>query len=478
MRKVLAALLCLVIGTVGIAWAQTAGEAGIGDDFYPFLGNGGYDVLHYVIDLEVSPDYSALDGLVQFEATATQAISQFNVDFMGMTVDSITVDGQPATFSREASELVITPAAAIESGATFSVTVNYHGVPGEDSEGRTIDFSGGWYPYEGGALVAAEPAGARQWFPCNDHPLDKATFTFHISVPDESVVVANGILKDRYAEAGQTTFVWEMRQPMATYLATVQINPFIEQTSVSAGGVPIRNFFPATLYEQGVEVFARQPEMMDYFETIFGPYPFEAYGAVVADVELGFALETQTVSLFGRDVLLDDTWGDTSPESVIAHELAHQWFGNSVTPATWRDLWLNEGFATYAQVLWEEYNNGRDSADGLLITYYALLRNPMIISNGIAAPADPPPTRLFNRVVYVRGALALHVLRLEVGDEAFFTIIRQWAERYQYSNATTQDFIDLAVEVSGDTDVPALLDAWLYQDPLPDIPEMRLFGGS
>jgi aminopeptidase len=216
--------------------------------------------------------------------------------------------------------------------------------------------------------------------------------------------------------------------------------------------------------------------MIDYFETVFGEYPFDMYGVVVADTDLSFALETQTITLFGRDVISSVSSRGSYQESVIAHELAHQWFGNSVTPATWRDLWLNEGFATYAQVLWEEHTEGRASAERLLESHYSVLRNPMIISAGLAAPADPPPTRLFNQVVYLRGGLTLHVLRLHVGDEAFFKILREWAQRYQYSNATTQDFIDLAVEVSGDAGVPALMDTWLYQDALPDIPQLGLVG--
>lgn len=475
MRKILTALLILVAGTVGIAWAQTAGDIGIGDDFYPWLGNGGYDVQHYLIDLDVNEDYTALNGSVTIDAIATQALSSFNLDFQGMTVESVMLNGAETDFKRLEDELVIAPAEPLSEGEAFTVMVAYYGVPGEDSTGGAIDFSGGWYAYDGGALVAAEPAGARQWFPANDHPLDKATFSFKISVPGAAQVVANGEFTAVYVEDELTTYEWEMRDLMATYLATVQINTFKGEQTTSAGGVVIRNFFPEYLYDDAVKVFARQPEMMDYFETVFGDYPFDMYGAVVADVELGFALETQTISLFGSDVVTSKSWGGTSPESVIAHELAHQWFGNSVTPATWRDLWLNEGFATYAQVLWEDHTNGRASADFLVEGYYAMLNNPMLLTSGMAAPADPPPTRLFNRVVYVRGALALHVLRLQVGDEAFFKIIREWAQRYQYGNATTQEFIDLAVEISGDAGVSDLLDAWLYQAPLPDIPQMQLF---
>jgi len=477
MRNVTAALLILVVLTVGVAWAQEAGDPSIGDDFYPWLGNGGYDVAHYLIDLDVSDDLISLDGFVEIEATATQDLSSFNLDFVGMTVDSITLNGVEATFERTGGELTITPAEALAEGEAFTLRVAYYGVPGQDDDGRALDFSGGWYTYETGVLVAGEPDGARGWFPCNDHPLDKATFSFKISVPAGYEVAANGELTAEYIENDRMTYEWEMRDVMATYLATVNIQDFEVRTDESVGGVPIRNYFPAALADDGEATFTRQAEMIDFFETVFGEYPFEMYGVVVADTELGFALETQTMTLFGSDVITSKSWGDTSNESVIAHELAHQWFGNKVSLATWRDLWLNEGFATYAQILWDEYNDGRAEVNRVVKLYYTSLKSSAIPPE-MAAPGNPPESYLFNQSVYVRGALTLHALRLQVGDEAFFKILREWTQRYGYTNATTQNLIDLAVEISGDEGVRDLMDAWLYQVALPDIPQMQLFGDA
>lgn len=470
--------LALMLTVVGVVWAQEEGSPGIGDEFYPLLGNGGYDVQHYTIDLDVSDDMTTLDGFVVIEALATQDLSQFNLDFIGMTVESVTVDGAEASFERDGAELVITPAVALESGALFSTTVEYNGVPGRDSEGESINFNGGWYAYRGGALVASQPDGSRQWFPCNDHPLDKATFSLKITVAPTYQVASNGEFTSVYAEGDRLTYEWEMRQPMATYLTTVNIHTFDVRTDESASGIPIRNYFPVDLADEAEALFAPQAEMIDYFEGVFGPYPYDYYGSVVANVQLGFALETQTMSLFGRDIVTTG-WGGMA-ESVIAHELAHHWVGNSVSPATWRDLWLSEGFASYAQILWEEHLNGRAAADEMVEGFYAEMSNPMMAANlerrGVAAPANPTPDALFNSSVYTRGALALHALRLQMGDEAFFTFVRKWVSLYTFSTATTQDLIDLAVEVSGDESIRDLMDAWLYQDPLPDIPQMRLFG--
>jgi aminopeptidase N len=213
--------------------------------------------------------------------------------------------------------------------------------------------------------------------------------------------------------------------------------------------------------------------MLDYFELVFGPYPYEAYGAAVADVDLGFALETQTLSLFGRNIVTGTPRGRA--ESVIAHELAHQWFGNSVSLSTWRDIWLNEGFASYAQILWTEYKYGADSADSMLRSWYAQINNPLVrMSEGNAVPGEPAQDRLFTTAVDLRGGLTLHALRLAVGDDAFFAILRAYADRYQHGNATTADLVALSEEISGQP-LADLFDAWLYQQRVPDLPEMGLY---
>lgn len=478
MRKILIVLLALLALTAGAVIAQeaaqTAGSDTIGDDFYPRLGNGGYDTLHYTLDIDVNMRSNIIDGITTIEAEATQDLSAFNLDFYGFTIGKITVNGEVAEHNRRGRELTITPVEPIAEGETFTVRVSYAGEP---PESERLGFSGGWANYTRGVFVASEPAGAALWYPVNDHPLDKATYTVTVTVPEPYTVVSNGFLTEVVEEDDATTYTWENDDLTASYLVTVQIAEFEERTDQTASGLPIRNYFPVALADDGEIVFSRQKEMIEYFETVFGPYPFDVYGSVVADVELPFALETQTISMYGRDIITRNS-GRRSPDGaqgVIAHELAHQWFGNSVSLSTWEDIWLNEGFATYAQALWIEHTEDAEARDAMLESWYAIIANPRFAINGIAAPGSPPPNGLFNASVYLRGAWTLHALRLEVGDEAFFDTLRTYTARFAYNNATTADFIEIAETISGKT-LGTLFQNWLYEDDVPDVPEMGLSG--
>jgi aminopeptidase N len=469
MRKV---VICLLMATLVSAALAQSGADGLGDEYYGQLGNGGYDVQKYTLTIDVDDTLRSLSGIAVIDAVATQTLSQFNLDLIGLEVKSVFVNGDPAIYLFEQPELTIRPLIRLPDGEAFRIEINYGGIPSVRRGGNS--FATGWFNYPGGVLVASEPDGASNWFPNNNHPLDKALFDITLTVPVPMVALSNGVLTETTEEAGQLTYHWVMDDPMATYLATVNIDEFILDESMSESGVRIRNYFPVELAQRGAEVFARQGEMIDFFETVFGPYPFAEYGAVVADTNLNFALENQTLSLFGRGVLGDGGLrSGTPPESVIAHELAHQWFGNSVSLSQWRDIWLNEGFATYAQVLWLDHTSGRAAADSLLKSFYLQINTPLLAAAGTAAPGNPPRTQLFNGSVYVRGAWVLHALRLAVGDELFFRILKTYADRFAYGNATTEDFILLAVEVSGQ-DVRPLLEAWIYNEGLPSVPEMNL----
>jgi aminopeptidase N len=233
------------------------------------------------------------------------------------------------------------------------------------------------------------------------------------------------------------------------------------QTQEGPNGLPIRNFFPPEIADEAERDFADTPAMIAYFSEVFGPYPFEAYGVVVADTSLGFALETQTLSLFARSWVTD--FGDI--EEAVAHELVHQWYGNSVSLARWEDIWLNEGFATYGSWLWLAHRYGDEALAEYVTQVEESLREQ---SSGILPPGDPPASDLFNVGVYYRGALALHALRLEVGDDAFFEILRTYAERFEYGNATTEDFIALAEEISGQS-LELFFQGWLYAEAMPGL---------
>lgn len=470
MKQLLVILLVVIMGGTVHAQQASPGAPGLGDPYDPLLGNGGYDAQHYTLVLEVDFENIQLAGTVAIDAVATQNLSVFNLDFLGFDIELIEVNGDEARFLRQNRELRITPPEPLLDGEAFTVAVTYSGEPGAGL-GRADAFSRGWNWYDGGVFVASEPAGAAHWYPVNDHPMDKATYTFEITVPQPYVVAANGILKEMIDDGDTITYVWETEYPMASYLATVNIADFVEVTEEGPDGVPIRNYFPARLAEAAEPVFAETAEMMSFFIDTFGPYPFEAYGVVVADTPLFFALETQTISLFGSQVVPGAVIGVVSQRSnteiVVAHELAHQWFGNSVTPASWQDIWLNEGFATYASALWVEYKYGAQAFDEMMRFFYSNLAGRNF------TPGDPLDDGLFSTGVYQQGAWTLHALRLAVGDDVFFEILRTYADRFRYGNASTADFIALAEEVSGER-LESLFNAWLYVGGVPPVPEMGL----
>ena len=462
-------ILCAVICAAGMVFAQdTAGAPGIGDDYFPELGNGGYDTQHYRLDLAWDDDSNNLSGTTTISASAMHDLTAFNLDFLGFDISEITVNGQPAEFDRKGRELVITPPKTLQTGVDFTVAISYSGVPGEGVPNYYDVFARGWTRHDDGVYVASEPNGAAYWYPVNDHPLDKAAYTFEITVPQPYVVAANGILENTVEDGDRVTYTWEAENPIASYLVTVNIGDFVVDETTGPGDLPIRNYFPSSIFPQGVVTFRPTAKIIEFFSDTFGPYPFEAYGVVVADVRLGFALETQTLSLFGRDA----AGGGSRSENVVAHELAHQWFGNSVSLAEWKDIWLNEVFATYAAALWAEHTAGPEALDNYMRGIYLALANPLS-SNRFVAPGDPPKDDLVNSGVYVRGAWVLHALRLKVGDEPFFNILRTYYDRYKYSNATAADFINIAEEISGQQ-LDEFFDGWLYAKTVPDVPELDL----
>jgi aminopeptidase N len=432
----------------------TAGAPGVGDPYFPDTGNGGYDVGRYDLDLTWRPDARRMDGGVTITATATQALSSFVLDAVGLEVGSVDVDGAAATATAEGErDLVVEPEEPIDAGAEFTVEVAW------SAEARRLagadPVNPGWVASGAGDQVYAafEPFGAATLFPVNDHPSDKAAYGLRVTVPEGLDVVANGRHTETVPGSGVATWVFDAPDPMASYLVQVVIGDLEVLESTGPGGLPIRHAFDADVADDLAGTMDRTAEMIEVYEDLFGPYPFVTYGAVVVDEPLGFALETQTLSIFGTD--------SASSESVVAHELAHQWFGNAVSPATWQDIWLNEGFAVYAELLWsaEVGEGGPDEFADAMRGAFGAYDVP---------PADPGPDDLFAPSVYDRGALTLHVLRHEVGDDAFFDIVRAWFERNNGASASTADFEALAEEISGEELTP-LFDAWLHARVMPEV---------
>ncbi len=438
--------------------AALAGATTLHDPYVGSFGNGGYDVQHYDLALDWQPDAERLDGIATITAIATQDLSAFNLELSGLSVSAATIDGAGASFEHEGDELTITPAVTIEEGRTFDVTITYGGTPVDNSFDAGAEVSpSGWHTRDGYAYVAGEPLAASTFHPANDHPSDKASFTYRITAPSNLTVGASGTLEDRVDDDATTTWTFEQPDPQTTYLTTILIGDFTQvDGGTSKSGVPVRNVIDSDLVDRVGDVFDNQPEMIDAFEPLFGPYPFGVYGSAVVKDGFGGALETQTLSIFGAD-----TMGFDAIEAIVAHELAHQWFGNNVSLDRWGDIWLNEGFASYAEALWAEASDPGFSFDSWIRR--RLLAGPVLNS----PVQDPPVDDLFGAQVYRRGALTLHALRLEVGDDVFFEILRTWNDRFGGGNAISADFESLAAELSGQ-DLADFFDAWLRADELPD----------
>ena len=432
------------------------GDFGIGDEYYPGLGNGGYDVQHYDLDLAYAAD-GTVEADVVIAAVATQNLSGFNLDFVGWEIDDFAVDEIWTEFRRDGDELVIHPVQVL-LGEAFEIKISYHGTP-EPMQSAALPMEIGWLTgLRGEQFAVAEPDAAHSWFPSNDHPIDKATFLFAITVPTGLMGAANGELTDVVESDTTTTYHWSMNAPMAPYLATVAIGEgwqIVEDpVSTQVAGLPIRNVLPPDIANDPPTVLRQTGEMINVLEEAFGPYPFDRYG--IAVIGFGSALETQTLSIFARAIVDAPVF-----EYVHVHELAHQWFGNSVSVAQWSDIWLNEGFATFSELLWIEHLHGAGA-------YREEIANRTEIARvaGLGPPGTPPPNDLFNRSVYIRGALVLVALRDKIGDDAFFETLHTYTERYANSNATTDDFIAIAEEISGH-DLNNLFATWLYDQAIP-----------
>ncbi|MET8979591.1 M1 family metallopeptidase [Streptomyces sp. NPDC004539] len=447
--------LTAVLIAASPAAAGPVGDAGVGDPYFPLAGNGGYHVSHYDLTLAYDPGTKHLAGTAVLTARATQDLTRFDLDLSGLTVTGLTVDHRRAAHRRSGQELVVTPDRPLRKGRTFRVTVTYQGTPAPvtDPDGS----ADGWIPTDDGAFVAGEPQGAMTWFPANNHPLDKASYDFALTVPQGRTAVANGVLVGQRTRNGRTTFRWHQAEPMAAYLATATVGTFKVRQYTTKSGLKVYDAIDPREANAAEPVTRQLPAVLDWESKLFGPYPFRAAGSIVDHApQVGYALETQTRPVYDR-----------APDlSTLVHESAHQWFGDSVSLTSWKDIWLNEGFATYAEWLYDEQHGG-DSAQK---TFDALYASPA--GDGLWAfpPGNPGSgANIFARPVYARGAMTLHVLRKTVGDRAFFRVLRSSAAEHRGGNGTTAQFQRLAERISGKNLGP-LFHTWLYTAGKPTLP--------
>jgi aminopeptidase N len=429
-----------------IAAAPATAADGDSEPFFPRSGNRGYDASSYEVHLRYAPASGRIQAAAAIAATATQGLSRFSLDLYGLRVSSVTVDGEDAGFTRGRGKLKLRPNRRIAPGESFYVVVRYRGRPR-----RIIDPDGtaeGWNRTDDGAFAVGEPVGTPAWLPCNNALADKASFYFEITVPTRLKAVANGRLAGVGRSRSLATFAWRAKEPMNAYLAVLGIGRG-ELVRSNAAGLPAWTLVDPRFAEHQ-RALAALPKAILLFSRVFGPYPFDSAGSIVDYApELGYALETQTrpIYAFAPDV------------ATVAHETAHQWFGDSVGLRRWPEIWLNEGLATWAQWFYEERHGGPTVAQ----TFRRLYATPA----GDESFWDPPsahpgtPQHLFGSSVYARGGMAVQALRVEIGTQPLLKTLRRWATEHRYGSGTIREFEALAEEVSGE-ELGALFQRWLY----------------
>ena len=451
----LAALLALGLTTGSV---QAAGAAGVppvdggessGDPYYPRLGDTGYDALRYDVALRYAPATRRLSAITAIRLRPLVALKSLALDLRGLHVSRVTVDGHAAAFSQSDDKLRVRPADALPKGRAATVRVTYSG-----TTGRPVDNTGslfGWISTPHGALVASEAYGAPTWFPVNDSPADKAAYSFSVAVPRGKEVVANGLPVGKpVTRSGWTTWRYAEGTPMASYLATVVIGDYTITRSKSAG-LPsltaVDEHLTGSARKKSLAAIAKQPAIIRYFSQRFGAYPFRSAGSIVDSFDIEYALETQTRPIYSP----------SADETTVAHETAHQWFGDSVTPARWSDIWLNEGFATYAEWLWDQHA-GITTFDAEV---QRLRGTPASDDLWKGAVADPGVDHLYEGLVYDRGALALIQLRKRIGGSTFDRLLRTWAATHRHGTGSTAQFEALAARLSKQ-DLTSFFTIWLH----------------
>ena len=441
--------------------SAAVGSTAAPDPYLPGAGTNAYRVERYELELDYRVSSNRLSGRAVLHGIAQVPASAIVLDLTGLRATKVQLNGRKAArFSQRADQLVVTGQDVLQPGQRFTLEIRYEGQP---APRRGLWGEVGWEELSDGVLVAGQPNGAPSWFPCNDHPRDKASYRFTVTADANYRVVCNGVLKSHAVRSSRETWTYEQAEPMASYLATVQIGRY-DLHELNAGDrpgqVPQLLAVPAALANRAQAGLSRQEAMMRTFVNCFGPYPFNAYTVVVAGDELEIPLEAQGLSILGPNHLEQD-W---ESQRLIAHELSHQWFGNSLTAASWQDIWLHEGFACYAEWIWSEEAGVMSVVDRATLAWGRLNAAAQDLLVG-----DPGPAHMFDDRVYKRGALALHAVRVACGDLAFFALLQDWATQNRHGSVSTPDFI-LALDRATGIDSEALLHPWLFEEALPPLP--------
>ncbi|NKI43184.1 M1 family metallopeptidase [Streptomyces sp. LD120] len=479
-RTAASAALLLLAGVLGGCGGRSHGEeaparpgaAGVGDPYFPQAGNGGFDVRHYALRLGYTPRTERLTGTAVLTARAEQALSSFHLDLRGLRVSEVEVNGARARSSRRGQELLVRPARPLPAGREFTTRVRYAGRPLTLTQ--RDGSQEGWVRTEDGAVALGEPVGGMTWFPGSHHPSDKASYDIRVTVPKGLTAVAGGELRERRTAGGRTTFRWRSTEPVASYVATVAVGRFRLSSSVlpgrggkGGGGLPVWNAVDPVTGEAGRASVEALPKVMKWAERNFGGYPFSSAGGIVErEGDADYALETQTRPFYPGP----------PDEVLLVHEVAHQWYGNSVSPKTWRDMWLNESFATYAEWLWQEDHGGPSAQESFEAVHDgSYFETPDEALNlWKFPPARPPgPDRLSDAPSYEGGAMVLHRIRTVLGDRLFRRLLTGWPAAHRHGNADTRDFTSYVEKLGGPEHRSALRRVWkdwLYGTGKPELP--------
>ncbi len=434
------------------------GAAGAGDPYFPLMGNGGYDVQHYDLALSFDPTDRSIDASVDIAARATQNLSRFDLDFrQPLQVKSVTVDGKTATFSRDGvQELVVTPQQGVANKSDFKVKVSYSGRP------QNIYKYGpnGWMETSDGVVAMPQPNSTETFMPNNGIPSDKATYDFAITVPKGLQVVANGEPNGTTVNGDRATYKWHDGNQTPSELVMLAIGHFdIIDTKTTDGIRNITAIDPAAVEgpvaAANDEFNQRTGDITAWVQNKFGPYPFTSTGGLQdfgPDINFSEEMVTRPAYVHGQS---------TIPSTrLVVHELTHQYYGDLVTPASWRDVWLNESFATYAEWMYEGEHGGMTPQQH----FDELYNDPE--TDWTNKVGDPGVNHFFDDLVYQRGAMAIHQLRLAVGEETFSTLLKAWPAEHKNASASVKDYIAFAQRVSH-KDLSKLFNAWLYSEGKP-----------
>ncbi|MFE9064585.1 M1 family metallopeptidase [Streptomyces violaceusniger] len=456
----------------GTRTAPTPGAAGIGDTLHPGLGNGGYTVRHTDLALRFAEDLKTYTATTTLRGRATHALSRFDLDLTGTTVRSVTVDGREATWTRTGQELRVTPADPVPDGRGFSVEVTVHAPVAGPEEAQKLGTSAiGMVRAKGVVQTINQPSGAHRIAAFADHPAQKAPTTITIAAPSRVNAIANGELTATRREGAYTVRRFESRHKLAPELIQIGVGHFTVVKRRGPDGIKLRHALPTgQVNDLMPQLDTVVPKALRFLTRRLGPFPLRTYG--IYATPLGGELETQSLTLLATEELTKEGMEANGSDTIVAHEISHEYFGNSVSPRRWSDLWLNEGHAVYYQGLWSQEAHGTDPADAMKSAYRdatAQLRKQGPVADprlGAFMPKDMAP---YGWGAYEGGALVLYALRQKVGEATFQRIERAWVAEHRDSTAGTADFIRLASRVAG-RDLGPFLRSWLYSTKLPAMP--------